>query len=132
MMNVEVTVKNTTKEAFEAAMQLIFLDNYSYNIQDRTKKDYYCIGYKIGDNELFLSKYSEKCTALFPYKYNVRQTIDFAYGWWENNKKPNEQEPDTDGSTKVAFEITTKRCGVGSEDWGMFVSIKPIWFIYGK
>jgi hypothetical protein len=128
-MNVTVIVKNTTKEAFDAAFRLVFQDNYRYN--SHTTKEYKCNGYKIINNELFLSKYSDKCEK-FPYEYNIQQTIDFAWGWWENNKKPNEKEPDTDGSTEVAFEVSTVRCGVGSDDWGMFVSVKPIWFVYGK
>lgn len=128
-MNVEVVVKNTTKEAFEAAFRLVFLDVYSYT--NGMEKLSLCNGYLIKNNELFLSKYSEKCTT-FPYKYNIQQTIDFAWGWWENNQIPNGHEPDTDGDTEVAFEISTKRCGVGSEDWGFFVSVKPIWFVYGK
>jgi small subunit ribosomal protein S13 len=33
---------------------------------------------------------------------------------------------------KVAFELSTERSGVGSQDWGMFCSVKPIWFVYGK
>ncbi len=130
-MNVEVTVKNTTKEAFDAAMRLIFLDNYSYVSPSYLEKVYKCVGYKIENNQLFLSKYSEKCT-LFPYQFDIQQTIDFAWGWFQNNQVPTEKEPDTDGSTKVAFELTTTNCGVGSNDWGMFASLKPIWFEYGK
>ena len=128
--NIEVTVQHNTKEAFEMAMRLIFLDNFRYEKGSHEKK-FSCNGYQIENNQLFLSKYSEKCTK-FAYEYNIQQTIDFAWGWWENNQKPSEEEPDTDGSTKVAFLITTENCGVGSSDWGMFVLIKPIWFVYGK
>lgn len=129
-MDIKVEVRNTTKEAFAMAFQLIFLDQYRYG-KNGNKELCKCNGYKIKNNELFLSRYSDKCEK-FPYEYNIQQTIDFAWGWWENNKKPTEREPDTDGSTKVAFEVSTERCGVGSEDWGMFVSVKPIWFVYGK
>ena len=120
-MNNEVIVKSWNYPIFKKAVELIFL---TLSV-DR------CIGYKIINNELFLSKHSMECT-LFPYEFNVQQTIDFAWGWWENNKKPLEDEPDTDGSTRVAFELSTKRCGVGSDDWGTFASVKPIWFVYGK
>jgi hypothetical protein len=130
-MNEEVLVRNTTKEAFEQAFRLVFLDVYSYGGVNKTEKVCKCNGYKIKHNELFLSNYSDKCEK-FPYEYNIQQTIDFAWGWYENNKKPNGKEPDIDGSTRVAFEISTERCGVGSDDWGMFVSVKPIWFVYGK
>lgn len=124
-MNVEVLVRNTTKEAFELGLKLISLDNTAYD------KPFTCNGYKIINNELFLSRYSQKCEK-FPYEFNLQQTIDFAWGWYEANKNPTESEPDTDGSTKVAFELTTERSGVGSDDWGLFCSVKPIWFVYGK
>jgi len=70
-MNKEVLVRNTTKEAFELAMTLISLDEKPY------QKDFSCNGYKIIDNELFLSRYSKDCEK-FPYEYNLQQTIDFA------------------------------------------------------
>lgn len=129
-MNETVIVANTTKEAFELALRLVFLDNYNY-VKNSNEKEYKCIGYKIENNKLFLSKYSEKCT-LFPYEFNIQQTIDFAWGWWLKNQNPTDEEPDTDGSTEVAWMVSTKDCGVGSEDWGMFVSVEPIWFEYGK
>ena len=124
-MNKEVLVRNTKKEAFELAMILISLDEKPY------QKDFSSNGYKIIDNELFLSRYSKDCVK-FPYDYNLQQTIDFAWGWYQANKKPNGNEPDTDGSTGVAFELTTERSGCGSKDWGMFCSLKSIWFVYGK
>lgn len=124
-MNETVVIKNTTKEAFELGLKLIALDEVPHN------GTFKCKGYKIIDNELFLSRYSDKCE-IFPYEYNLQQTIDFAWGWYENNMKPTEKEPNTDGDTKVAFELSTERCGIGSKDWGMFCSVKPIWFVYGK
>jgi len=120
-----VIIKNYTREAFEIAFKLLALDNAPFG------KEFKCCGYKIINNELFLFRYSDKCEK-FPYEFNLKQTIEFAWGWWENNQKPNEVEPDTDGSTKVAYEISTERSGVGSFDWGTFVSLKPIWFVYGK
>ena len=100
-MNITVEIKNTTKEAFELALRLIALDHVPFN------KQFKCNGYKIIDNELFLSEYSNKCDK-FPYEYNLQQTIDFAYGWWENNKKPKEEEPDTDGNTKSCLGVKYK------------------------
>jgi hypothetical protein len=124
-MKIKVLVRNTTKESFELGLKLISLDELN------SHKEFKCNGYKIIDNELFLSKYSDECEK-FPYEFNLQQTIDFAWGWYQSNKNPTENEPDTDGSTKVAFELSTERSGVGSQDWGMFCSIKPIWFVYGK
>lgn len=124
-MDVRVSVRNTTKEAFELGLKLISIDEKPFN------GEFKCNGYKIINNELYLSRYSDKCDK-FPYDYNLQQTIDFAWGWFEVNKNPTSGEPDTDGSTEVAFELSTDRCGVGSQDWGMFCSVKPIWFVYGK
>jgi len=126
-MSPEIIVRSKNKEAFELAFKLVFLHEFEH----QKKEDYKAIGYSIKKNELFISKYSKECTK-FAYDFNVQQTIDFAWGWWQANQKPNEREPDTDGSTDIGFEISTERCGVGSEDWGMFVSVKPVWFIYGK
>lgn len=124
-MQVEVTVKHTKKIAFEMALELISKENTPMG------KDFKCEGFKIIDNELFLSNYSNSAEK-FPYPYNLEQTICFAWGWLEHNKTPNTEEPDTDGSVSEAFEITTKRSGIGTNDWGMMCSIKPIWFVYGK
>jgi hypothetical protein len=129
-MEVGVTVRNTTKEAFTKAFETIALDNQTCPKDKgaRNEKRFRCIGYKIEDGKLYLSKYSEKCTRL-PYDLDLQQTIDFAWGWLENNKTPLEKEPDTDGSTKEAFLVTTD---VGYSDWGIMASVEPIWFVYGK
>lgn len=125
MSFITTVVKNISKESFELGLKLIALDEVPFN------GVFKCNGYKIINNELFLSRYSDDCTK-FPYEFNLQQTIDFAWGWFEANKNPLTQEPDTDGTTKVAFELSTERSGIGSSDWGMFCSIKPIWFVYSK
>lgn len=119
-MDEEVLIRSVNKKAFELGLEIISLDNTHFK----------CNGYKVIDNELYLSRYSKECEK-FPYEFNLKQTIDFAWGWYENNK-PTNNEPCTDGSTAIAFELSTERTGVGSKDWGMFCSVKPIWFIYGK
>ena len=124
-MNQTVIVKDTERKSFDAAFHLIGQMLKPYN------KPFKFVGYKIIDNVLFLHQYSSSCN-LFAYEFNVQQATEFAWGWWENNQKPNDDEPDTDGSTKVAFEVSTENCGTGSRDWTTVVSIKPIWFIYGK
>ena len=124
-MNEIVIVRNREKDAFALGMKIIANDNKPYN------EEFKCDGYSVIDGELFLSRYSNECIKL-PYRFNLEQTINFAWGWYENNMKPKENEPDTDGSTHVGFELTTETCGVGTHDWGMVCSIKPIWFVYGK
>lgn len=130
-MEIKVTVANTTIEAFEAAMKLVALDVTRYDKTQNKMLFAKCDGYIIKDNILFLSR-AHKAAVKFPYEYNLQQMIDFAWGWWESNKKPTGREPDTDGDTKVAWEITTENCGWRFPDYGVFVSVKPVWFIYGK
>lgn len=125
-IGITVEVANVSYKAFESAVKLIALDVLLWD-KEKREQQFKCVGYEIKDNELYLYKYSDTCIK-FAYEYNLQQSIDFAWGWWENNKKPTAREPDTDGSTEVAWFVRTKREG----DFGKFLSVKPIWFIYGK
>ena len=116
---INVNVEGTQKWAFDLAFELAFAGH-----------DLKCNGYSIINNELYISHYSKESTK-FAYEYGFKQVVDFAWGWY-NQSKPSDKEPDTDGSTGKAWKITTEGCGVGSDDWGMFVKVLPIWFIYGK
>lgn len=124
-MDKKVVVVDTTKEAFTMAFNIIALEHTTFN------RKFKCIGYKIIDKELFLASYSDKCEK-FPYEYNLQQTIDFAWGWYEVNKQPSDEAPDTDGSVEVAFELSTEDAVIKTSDWGMMCSIKPTWLVYGK
>lgn len=62
-MNKKVVVRNTDKEAFDLAMKLIAFTEKRYD------KEFTCDGYKIIDNELYLSKYSDEAEK-FPYEYD--------------------------------------------------------------
>jgi hypothetical protein len=53
---------------------------------------------------LFLSRYSKDCEK-FPYDYNLQQLLTLR-GMYEQNQR---NEPGTDGSTVVAFELTTEK-----------------------
>lgn len=130
MTKIAARISNTTKDVFEDALRLI---SKNARIWDNAtnKHVFKCIGYKVHKNELYLSYYSDQCEK-FPYPFEIDQTIEFAWNWFLHNNVPSQREPDTDGSTEIGYEITTERSGVGSSDWGMFVSIKPIWFIHGK
>ena len=123
-MQETVIIKSRKKESLDLGMRLIDSNRSS-------AKEFKCIGYKIYNNTLYLYSYSDNCDK-FPYEYNLQQTIDFAWGWYDVNKKPTEKEPDTDGSTEVAFELSTEKNNGVSHHWGTFCSIRPIWFIYGK
>ena len=92
----------------------------------KTKHD----GYYIENNILYLCSYFDK-QIKFPYKYNLKQAIEFVWGWLEN-QKPDYNEPDTDGSTEQAWLIDTTNCDWHDGKDGTQVSFKKIWFIYGK
>lgn len=123
-----INITYISRKAFIVAMEMAFVSEYSRD------KEMTCNGYKIDidTNSLLLSEYSNKSDVIkFPYIFNKQQTIDFAYGWLES-VEPNEPEPDTDGSCKKGFQITTDGTGCGSKDWGIFIAIKPVWIVYGK
>ena len=121
-MNKTVVIRDVKRKSFKVGMEII--------TNGLSSGEFKCNGYKIVNNELFISQYSTKCEK-FAYEFNLQQVIEFAWGWFKT-AVPSANEPDTDGSTAVAFELSTERCGIGSDDWGMCCSIKPIWFIYGK
>ena len=128
MYNEGLTVRDKEKESFELAFKILFHQQFGHHTDKHRQR---ANGYTVKKGVLFISRYSDKCTK-FAYDYNLEQTTEFAWGWWQANQDPKESEPDTDGSTDVGFEITTDGCGVGSEDWGLMVAIRPVWFEYGK
>jgi len=122
-MEFEVTVKETSKEAFTKAFQLF--DN-NENVKFK------CNGYKIEDGKLFLSGYNEKERVELPYEFNLEQTIEFAWGWLEASRLDPLSRPDFEDKTKEqAFEITNQELEWGGS-YGWICTVKPIWFIHGK
>lgn len=112
-------------DAFRVAMDAAFVSQYPRD------KEHKCNGYVIKDGRLILSKYADKEIIKFPYEYTKEQTIQFAWGWLESGVQPTGREPDTDGSTKIGFEVSSE-----GTDWqgihGTFIGIKPVWLVYGK
>lgn len=133
-MENQVTVKNTTKEAFIKAFELIEIDNKYYSLDKSEKKEqrFRCSAYRVEDGRLILShSRGDKEFTDFPYDLNLTQAIEFAWGWLENNRLDPITSPDTDGSTGQAFEITTEVMNCSGK-YGRMLAIQPIWFIYGK
>lgn len=133
-MENQVTVKNTTKEAFTKAFELIEIDNQYYSLDKTEKKEqrFRCSGYKVEEGRLILTyRRKDKNFTDFPYDLNLTQAVEFAWGWLENNRLDPMTAPDTDGSTAQAFEVTTEKMG-WSGRYGEMLSVQPIWFIYGK
>lgn len=140
-MNVnEFSIKYTGRRPFEVAVQMAFVSEY-----EREAKPVTINGYKIIDNVMYLSRYSDKPDIIkFPYPFNMKQVTDFIYGWLENSK-PTGEEPDTDGSTKHGWVICNYENAKDgqyfydapinkqfSNDWGLLFCVKPVWLVYGK
>jgi len=89
-------------------------------------------GYKIINNTMILYWCEKgKDIVKFPYQMNSEQINEFVWGWLQN-VEPNTPEPHTDGSTGKAWEFNACEWGlVDNEDYE-FITITPIWFVYGK
>jgi hypothetical protein len=133
MMNNEIKITFRSKPVFDAAMRLAFMDEY------KREKPLEVVGYRIKDNAMVLFGYEpdkgkeKEGFVKLPYPMGVEEIISFVYGWLQKTK-PNYNEPDTDGSVEQGFLITTDGTDWrgGSEFWGSFIAIKPVWIVYGK
>lgn len=130
----EFSVKYTGRKPFDVAIQMAFADEY----ESQRGKEITINGYKIIDNVMYLSRYSDKPDIIkFPYEFNIKQIADFIYGWLEKSK-PDGKEPDTDGSTKHGWVICnyasydTPIYKQFSNDWGLLFCVRPVWLVYGK
>jgi hypothetical protein len=132
-MNFHLTLRDKKKETL----------SYAFNIltHERCKpytKEFRCLSYQIIDKELYLFWYDlSSINNVFKpqemaYPFNLEQTIEFAWGWWQNNKTPKEPEGGGDGSYEEAYEITTKYPEPYTHSYGVICKIKSIWFYYGK
>jgi hypothetical protein len=127
-MRFEFTLKDTEKENFALALKILSSHCKSF------KEDFICSAYHIVGGELYLIGYKKpklQYTAL-PYHFNLDQTIEFAWGWWQNNQKPKDEPYGGDGSIEVAYEITTIYPDPYTFNYEIVCKIKPIWFYYGK
>lgn len=119
MDNKRILVVSDDKEDFSCAMK-IAMSNYSK-----------VIGFRVDDNKLILYwAKSEKMNPL-PYEMNVSETEAFVWGWLDKNK-PKYSEPDHDGDNSKGFKIENDSWGQVQGEWQAFISIEPIWAMYGK
>jgi len=131
-MNNDISIKFISKPVFDASMRLAFMDEYE------SKKPLEVIGYRIQKNTMYLFNYKTDSNSgvgfvNLPYAMGVEEVISFVYGWLAKTK-PDYEEPDTDGSVEQGFEITTDGTDWrgGSQFYGSFIAIRPIWIVYGK
>lgn len=125
-MNKSLVLRDRDREVFELGIQLIFLQETT---STRPTK---CVGYSINNGVLKLYQFSDDDNpdyVTFPYPLNLEQTKSIAWGFYENNMKPNEQEPRGSGSTEVGFEISTE---FRPSEWNALCLIRSVWFYYGK
>lgn len=131
MSEFKLTLRDVEKETFKLAFAILSKEKKPIGNPFR------CVSYQVIDNEFYLFSSMPTYHKVFehkelPYPFDLDQTIELAWGWWENNKKPKESEPDTDGSTEVAFEITTELPEPYRDSFEVICKIRPIWFVYGK
>jgi len=132
-MNNDIKITYISKHVFELALKLCFTSEYE---KDKLET---VIAYRIHNNTMYLYSYissDQKNTAeiiKFPYTMSLEQVTVFVWGWLENIK-PTEEKPDTDGTVKQGFTITTDGTDWrgGSGFYGSFIAIKPTWLVYGK
>lgn len=123
-----ITVQGKRKDIFEKALSLVF--DASFLKQNMT-----VTGYLEMNNTLYFTRYKRESipgnAIPFPFGLSPELAIQFAWEWFQNNKTPIDSEPQGDGSTDIGFQITTE--GLNSIGlYTYFVTIKPMWFYYGK
>lgn len=118
MDNKKISIKSDKKYDFELAMKIAV-------------GDYKTLGYLISNNTFILYHTLSDKTEKLPYPMNVEEITNLVWGWIEKTK-PIEKEPDHDGHNEIGFHIFSDDWGQTCNDYRAFVSIKPIWAMYGK
>lgn len=90
------------------------------------------VAYKVEKNTMILY-WSDKGKDIqkLPYPMTPDQAAQFVWGWLENTP-PDYPEPDTDGSTGKAWELYARGWSVWENETYAYITIKLIWFVYGK
>jgi hypothetical protein len=120
MDNFEFKFVFDKQNAFEDAMKLAFLKfgkAKAWSVEDGALLFHWMI-----------TEQSEKEGAHpLPFNMDYAAASNFALQWWRQNK-PTEGFPDIDGGFAEGFEIKSVY-----NPWRyQFVSIRPIWALYGK
>lgn len=90
------------------------------------------VAYKVEKNTMILYWHDKgKDIQKLPYPMTPDQAAQFVWGWLENTL-PDYPEPDTDGSTGKAWELYARSWSVWENETYAYITIRPIWFIYGK
>lgn len=112
--NVHVVAQTKTEFSIALAMALGATDvTHYYAVPDR----------------LIFYWHADSSAVPFPFKMSRDLCINFAWEWLSHCKYGN--EPDTDGSAVVGFEIETAIPETSGGHYGI-CSIKPEWIVYGK
>lgn len=136
-MHKEINIIHRGKDAFALCMAVVFNGEYGQELTDDRKKmvrGYYLDKSK---NVITLAEHkgaSEDSIAdmiFLPYAMTEKQAVDFFWGWLES-VDPVAEEPDTDGSVEKGFRITTDGTSFMHKNWATFISISPVWLVYGK
>ena len=119
-MNTTIQLAMTGFDNLKIAMQL------TGQIFQRVK------AYKVEKNTMILYWHDNgKDIQKLPYPMTPDQAAQFVWGWLENTP-PDYPKPNTDGSTGKAWELYARSWSVWKNETYAYITIRPIWFIYGK
>lgn len=119
-MNNELNIQLTGLQNLISAMKLT--ENIFKSIE----------AYKVEKNTMVLYWHAEgKNIQKLPYIMNSEQAAQFVWGWLEQTK-PIDPEPYTDGSTGLGWELNARGWTIWEGDTYSFITISPVWFVYGK
>jgi len=120
MDNRSIQIKSTGNEDFKLAM-ILACSKWG----DRSK--FKIKGYRVVENSLQLYQFDCAEMIKLPYDLDVLDATNFAWGFIEKTDCST-NEPDHDGDNKKGFCLI-------ADEWNQnnyFVSITPIWAMYGK
>lgn len=119
-MNNELDIRLTGNSNLISAMQL------TANIFKKVE------AYKVEKNTMILYWNAKgKDIQKLPYPMTPEQAAQFVWGWLEN-ANPDGHEPDTDGSVGKGWELKSRSWTLWEDETYSYITIKPVWFVYGK
>ena len=119
-----IDIFSDKNEVINFALQIAVLHMYG-------KKE--IVGYRIDEEQgLILYTSQEDDIVLFPSSLGIAEILPIIISWLNTATYP--KEPDTDGSTKKGFHITSQLLHFGKPtyNYNVLLVIKPKWIIYGK
>lgn len=92
----------------------------------------HAIGYAVTDKGMvfFWARASTPEYTPLPFKMDLAQCAEFAWGWLQQADYG--KEPDHDGDNGKGFRLYCEDWGHVAGRWEAFVAVEPCWAMYGK